>query len=189
MKRIGLMSCLAVLGLVVGALTLATAAGPGASAAATPKLNMTAIQASMKAHNGVLTASAARQFGIRPDTVYVNTSQVRAQHVAVDAAAARARRGTITPDSASGCNQEVCIEVIGSGLIVDQWNTFAYPPGDDCSFAAYWEDGEIAFTGEEVCGTLLETFASDFDGEFDNGEQVCNSWVNIGGFPCETIHG
>jgi hypothetical protein len=161
-------------------LAVSSAAGSSASAAVTPKLNTTAIQASIKAHNGKLTASQATQLGVQPDTVYIDTPQVRALHATADAAQPIA-------DSASGCNQDVCIEVIGSGLTVDNWNTVAYYSG--CSYAVYWEDNEIAFTGEEVCGdSPLETFASDFSGEFDNGEQVCNTWIDVAGKPCETIH-
>jgi hypothetical protein len=135
-----------------------------------------------------------------PDTVYPNTPQVRAAKASVDTVAVRTAAVTagapasapaVHPLSASGCNDSVCIEVVGDGLTVDDWNTFVYVDPGSCSFAAYWEDDEIAFTGEEVCAeddsTLLETYASDFDGEFDNGEQLCNTWVNRAGKPCETI--
>ena len=165
-----------------------------ARTATTDKIDTAAVQASMAAHNNTLTQGEAQRLGVRPDTVYIDTPQVQTLHAAVHSAHRSAKTITtsssaVHPDSASGCNFDVCIEVIGSGLQVDNWNTFAYPTGYQCSFAAYWEDGEIAFTGEEICSDgLLETFASDFDGLFDDGEQVCNTWVAIPGKPCETIH-
>jgi hypothetical protein len=167
-------------------LALAAATGTGAYAAVTPTPNAAAIQASIKAHNGVLTAAQATQLGLQPDTVYLDTPQARAAHVAVDAATTKLAAQPPSPDSASGCSDDVCIEVIGSGLTVDNWNTWAYYDG--CSYAVYWEDREIAFTGEEVCDDgLLETLASGF-GEFENDTQVCNTWIGVAGEPCETVH-
>jgi hypothetical protein len=187
-------------------LALNVIAGPGASAAVTPKLNVAAIQANMKANDGLLTAAKAQQLGLQADTVYINTPQVKAWKTAVDAATAQARAsasaspavtGSLAPagvNYAAGCNQEVCIEINGSGLTVDSWFTSAYTAVvDECSYPVYWEDDEIAFTGEEICGgadgTLLEATATGFEGEWENGEQLCNTWIDIAGKPCETIEG
>ncbi len=49
--------------------------------------------------------------------------------------------------------------------------------------------GVVAFTGDVVCGDgVLETLTAGYDEPFDNGEVLCNTWLNIGGKPCETIH-
>lgn len=186
---------------VLAVLTFGVLASSGPSfgvqtlSTATRTVDSVAIQSSIESHEGVLTQSEAARLGVHADAVYLDTPQVRALYAAQrDADLQIARNVTsttlaATPRDASGCNLEVCIEVIGSGLTVNNWNTVAYTTGPQCSFAGYWEGGQLAFTGKQLCGDgVLETFASNFDGPFDNGEQVCNTWVDIAGKPCETIH-
>ncbi len=97
----------------------------------------------------------------------------------------------VTPLSASGCNLSVCITVIGTGLYVSDWSTTAYPSTTVCSFAAYWANGVVIATSNQVCGKSGDTFYSDWPnpGFFANNTQVCNTWVQIAGRPCETIIG
>lgn len=198
--RFGALACAAATALAFGlsdaSASAATSSNPAAASGYT--LNTTAIKASMASHHGILTSAEAKRLGLKADTLYLNTPQAKAAKAAVaassrKAAAAASSALSVRPMSASGCNDSVCIEVIGSGLTVDEWNTFVYVDPGSCSFAAYWEDDEIAFTGEEICAgddvSVLETYASDFDGEFENGEQLCNTWVNWAGMPCETIEG
>jgi hypothetical protein len=100
------------------------------------------------------------------------------------------KRGGVTPDSASGCNQSVCINVVGSGLYVSDWSTTAYPSTYVCSYAAYWANGIVIATSNEVCGNQNDVFYSDWNnpGYFPNNTQVCNTWLQIAGKPCETVY-
>jgi hypothetical protein len=156
-------------------------------------IDQMAVKASVAAHHGVLTTTEAKRLGIRPNTVYIDTPQNRALQASITAVGTNAAVKTaatpsaLHPQSASGCNDDVCIEVDGSGLYVDDWNTYAYPPESTCSYSGFWEDGELAFTGEEdVCGTFLATYA-DMQTDFDNHTQLCNTWVGISGRPCEEV--
>jgi hypothetical protein len=87
------------------------------------------------------------------------------------------------PNSASGCNASVCINVVGSGLHVDKWTTTGYSTEPICTYAAYWVNGVIEATSEEVCGTSFTHFTSWWDnpGYFVNITQLCNTWIQIGG--------
>jgi hypothetical protein len=101
------------------------------------------------------------------------------------------KRNGVTPASASGCNLSVCINVVGSGLYVSDWSTTAYPSTSVCSFAAYWANGVVIATSNQVCGNQNTVFYSDWNnpGFFTNNTQVCNTWPQIAGRPCEIILG
>ncbi|MGH9300661.1 MAG: hypothetical protein ACRD0E_02140 [Acidimicrobiales bacterium] len=100
------------------------------------------------------------------------------------------RQLSVHSDSASGCNQEVCIYVYGQGLFVQQWNTTAYFPDGTESFAAYWANGNVIATTNSFYaspGTWYEAYWTP-DEYFANNTKVCNAWFNNAGFPCETVH-
>ncbi len=178
----------------VAALVIPFAATGASAADRTPEptavahIDSAAVAQSIADHDGVLTTSEAARLGLQPDTVYLDTQQARDLHAAL-VAAAGSKLSTMQPANASGCSTEVCIEVIGKGLTVSNWNTFGYTTGNMCSYAAFWEGGIVAFTGAVVCGDgVLETLTAGYDEPFDNGEVLCNTWLLIGGKPCETIH-
>lgn len=150
-------------------------------------LDAAAVKASVAAHHGVLTVTEANRLGVTPNTVYKDTPRTRALAASVQE---KSSTGPVMrPDSASGCNDQVCIEVTGTGLEVTKWYTAAYSPDNDdiCSYPAFWVDGELDFTGEEICGTLLEAW-DDEPEWFDNHTQLCNTWPGVAGRPCETVH-
>lgn len=101
---------------------------------------------------------------------------------------------SFAPESASGCNSStydsMCIYVTGSGLKVNDWDTSVsnYFGLDKCTYAGYWVAGVLYRTSNEVCGD------GDFwaywapNQYFINGTQLCNTWVNWAGKPCETVH-
>lgn len=95
----------------------------------------------------------------------------------------------ISPASASGCNQSVCIYVTGSGTHVTRWSTTAVLPSWMCTFAEYWANGELVYVGNTKCGSKGDEVMSYWSnpGDFPVGTQLCNTWIGIAGKPCETI--
>jgi hypothetical protein len=97
---------------------------------------------------------------------------------------------TVTsPLTASGCNQNVCIYVVGSGTQVTKWETTAVLPAAMCTVAKYWANGVVIYEGTIKCGSSgaqVLSYWSD-PGYFAPGTQVCNTWTNVPGRPCETI--
>lgn len=94
----------------------------------------------------------------------------------------------VQPKSAFGCTANICIYITGSGLLVNEWDTSASNNVPMCTFAAYWVRGSIYATTNSVCGN------GDFWGywaanrTFVDGSQLCNTWAQFAGKPCETIH-
>lgn len=104
-------------------------------------------------------------------------------------AGVNALAGEVTPNSASGCNVNVCMQLHGSGLTVDTWNSQAQLSVTMCSFGVYWAAGVIFRTTNQACGsagTLLEAYGTSTT--WPNNTKLCNSWVNIVGKPCNTVH-
>lgn len=96
------------------------------------------------------------------------------------------------PDSASGCNQNVCISVSGSGTYVSNWNTQAFG-NVGCSHALYLVDGASWLESLAICPSSsaqgVYYFNLNYDGDFGEETTLCNNWVSnpINGFPCETV--
>lgn len=99
-------------------------------------------------------------------------------------------RSTATsPLTASRCNQNVCIYVVGSGTQVTKWETSAVLPMAMCTVAKYWANGVLVYEGTSKCGSAGGSVMSYWSGPgyFPAGTQVCNTWTNVPGRPCETI--
>lgn len=98
--------------------------------------------------------------------------------------------GSVVPQSAHGCNKNVCITVTGKKLHVSLWQTTGYSRAAICTFAAYWANGRIIATSNEICArsaTLYYSYLKN-PGNFPNHTQLCNTWISISGKPCETVH-
>jgi hypothetical protein len=97
---------------------------------------------------------------------------------------------TIAPRSAYGCNQDVCISVVGNGTYVKTWATSAYPSyAYRCTWANYWANGKLLYSGALQCRSDYYYFDSvGIYGNVKAGSQVCNTWYGIPGKPCESIH-
>jgi len=97
--------------------------------------------------------------------------------------------GGITPDSASGCNEDVCINIDGASTIVNSWSTTAF--GNVGCTRAYFLYNEGFYEGPEVCpdgaGPGVYYDNTGPSGYFPDGDQLCNSWLSIAGLPCEYI--
>jgi hypothetical protein len=97
----------------------------------------------------------------------------------------------VRPYSASGCNGNVCIQVTGGGLNVSNWTTTDYNGDYICTFAAYWiPANNVWATSNEVCGTSFWSGLSSppLPLIFRVNTQICNSWWNQPGKPCEYVH-
>lgn len=101
----------------------------------------------------------------------------------------------IVPDSASGCNDAVCIDVNGSGNDVNwvQENGTATDVG--CTYGRLWSNGTIIGTSNETCWSSVPTYLQDFwslDSNFATGTQLCVDYYPLvgapTGMPCETVN-
>ena len=98
-------------------------------------------------------------------------------------------QGTAIPQSASGCNQDVCISIIGSSNHVSDWNTTAYWDGGYICTQSHWViNNANVRTGTGACGGA-GVFFSDWQANryFPSPSLACNWWKVIPGYPCETI--
>ncbi len=120
-----------------------------------------------------------------PALVLVASSLV----LALTPASAASAAPSISPQTASGCNQSVCIYVEGSGTRVTYWSTTAALPTSMCTVAKYWANGVLVYEGNTKCGSSgrqVFSYWSD-PGYFAAGTVLCNTWTGISGRPCETI--
>lgn len=93
----------------------------------------------------------------------------------------------VKPASASGCNEQVCIDVSGDGLFVSQWATTAFTLTGGCYYA-YYHAQSFSVTSPQLCGSA-GTFYDESGpaGYYQDGEELCNNWSGIQGYPCIEI--
>jgi hypothetical protein len=98
----------------------------------------------------------------------------------------------LRPLNASGWNDNVWISIQsynGKGLDVTGWTTVADPGAYTCTWADYWENGELWAESNEVCGTAFTSNANNLLPHiFGNGTTLCNTWITVLGRPCEIVH-
>lgn len=91
------------------------------------------------------------------------------------------------PLTAGGCNDNVCIELEGSGTHVSDWNTTAWAGGSICTHPNFLVNGVLEAQGNTQC-VKNAWVTADWDNlTFPAGTVLCNTWANISGEPCETI--
>lgn len=90
---------------------------------------------------------------------------------------------------ASGCNQNVCIVLTGTGTYLSKWRTTASVTSATCSYARFHRNDSVIRTSATICssgsGTLEAIWESP--GYFTDGDKLCNSWNGISGYPCKYI--
>jgi len=99
-------------------------------------------------------------------------------------------RSNVAPLSASGCNQDVCISIVGSSNHVDSWSSQAFwNGGETCTRSKFFINSAVIRTGTVVCGGA-GVFFTDWEANkfFPSPSLACNTWTTIPGKPCETIH-
>jgi hypothetical protein len=99
----------------------------------------------------------------------------------------------VRPDSATKCDELVCTEVIGSGLTMTHWDTWAYWGQSSrlCTYPTYWlPPSQIFFTGKEQCDNGPLYFYNFYNNTIILGSSsnVCNTWVSLAGKPCVYVH-
>jgi hypothetical protein len=99
--------------------------------------------------------------------------------------------GEIVPDSASGCDHNACISIVGTSNYVTTWNTTAYYYGNGtlCTIAAWHANDIIVHSSRVICGTGAGAFYSDWTPKeyFASPTKACNGWTHVKGYPCEEI--
>lgn len=98
-------------------------------------------------------------------------------------------KSLVQPNDADGCNQNVCIDITGSGLNISRWTSQAFG-NVGCSYAVFYYPGGDK-TGPNICPPPSSGSGVYYDnngptGKFSAGD-ACNGWWNISGFPCETL--
>jgi hypothetical protein len=94
------------------------------------------------------------------------------------------------PDTASGCNQRVCIRVVGRGLSVDYVSSSAFPTGRVCTYATLSVNNRAYAGTNWVCINGPRQYGLAYFGlhrNFANGDVFCVTWYKIPGRPCETV--
>ncbi|WP_431044752.1 hypothetical protein ACQUSR_24425 [Streptomyces sp. P1-3] len=116
---------------------------------------------------------------------------IRAEVEVTTGAVADQEQDHIRMDSMSGRNKNVRITLKGRKLKVDQWKSIGYHPltGRMCTFAAYWRNGRIIGTSRTLCGDdIFQSWAVNMPMRFPDQTKLCNTWANIAGKPCGTVH-
>lgn len=136
-----------------------------------------------------MSAAQLAKYGIVP-----NMPGPDGEHVIVSATPL-ASPAVMQPDSHSGCSQDVCIDVYGSGLYVSSWDTYAHLGTGNCSYAVFNVNGQTLETGPEECGNTGYVYATGslVNHYYNAGDQLCNAWPHEPGYPntpgtaCATI--
>jgi hypothetical protein len=92
--------------------------------------------------------------------------------------------------SASGCNANVCIQVTGEGLFVSRWATQAF--GNVGCTKAWFHAQLSSVTSPTICptgsGSGTYFYNAGPAGYYQDGEDLCNTWDRIEGYPCIEVH-
>ncbi|MEU6200940.1 hypothetical protein [Streptomyces sp. NPDC047061] len=95
------------------------------------------------------------------------------------------------PQSHFGCNTDVCIDVLGTGLKVNQWNTTANA-NVGCSQAKYVRNSNQVFESDPICppnsNPGVYYYYTNPNTTYPQNTKLCNAWTKITGYPCATVH-
>jgi hypothetical protein len=165
----------AMVGLLAAAATSASASTTSVAAQSASAHSMVAASASTDTH----VAKAAGPFRITTPYGTVTYGWRSLANAPAD----------VTPDSASGCNQDVCIQIVGTSNKVNDWDSQAYWDGSYlCTRSRFYANNHLIRTGTVVCGGagVFYTFWTP-NKYFPSPTLACNRWTSIPGYPCETI--
>ncbi|MGW1758828.1 hypothetical protein [Streptomyces mirabilis] len=104
---------------------------------------------------------------------------------------AQAKSVGLEPQSHFGCNAQVCIDVQGTGLKVNQWNTTANA-NVGCSQAKYVRNSNQVFESAPICppndNPGVYYYYTNPETTYPQNTKLCNAWTRITGYPCATVH-
>jgi hypothetical protein len=155
-------------------------------------------------------ASAATQSASQPGLVVVQTGTgsygwaantyiaahpgfAAAHHITLASAGGLASPAALaTPMSHFGCHISVCVDVSGSGLHVNYWNTHALG-NVGCSTPYFIENNAVIIYGHQVCPNLpvdgTYFYAGPTNQYYFNNTSLCNNWSGFGGeIACAIVH-
>jgi hypothetical protein len=143
--------------------------------------------------------SSARVSVLASGTVTTAQGQISAELVPVSEATQartaleqKAVGPAVVPLTSSSCEDQVCIELYGSGLLVEPWVMTASPllPGD-CTFGVFWApQNTILRYGPDLCNdgnTPAVYIARISYVQFSGPMRVCNTAVGFSGKACENV--
>ncbi|MFH0181054.1 hypothetical protein ACIA6D_46055 [Streptomyces cacaoi] len=88
--------------------------------------------------------------------------------------------------SHSGCNKDVCIDVVGKSTHVDSWSTSAFG-NVGCLYAWFYTDGKIYKRSKHICpehaGPGVYYSLGLANKSFSDGTKLCNKWFDTVGTP------
>ncbi|MGW7260525.1 hypothetical protein [Streptomyces sp. NPDC054834] len=106
----------------------------------------------------------------------------------------KAHSRLVGPASAHPCDDQVCMDITGTGLTVDKWTSTA-AGNVGCTIATGdWLHGTTygAKHSGLICsdssGPGIYYWAHGPKGHYPNGTEVCTYWDEISGYPCAEIH-
>ncbi|MBA3906851.1 MAG: hypothetical protein H0X35_09250 [Pseudonocardiales bacterium] len=136
-------------------------------------------------------------YGWRPFTAREKADFVSGRSAPKTAAVRLAAKpdGELRAESASGCSENVCITIVGTGLFIQEWRTSALYGGNYiCTRSRWWHQyrndpppGWLERTGNGVCGGAGVFFSDWFPKRNFPTGIACNTWDYIVGRPCESI--
>ncbi|MFI6469869.1 hypothetical protein ACIBL5_06340 [Streptomyces sp. NPDC050516] len=96
----------------------------------------------------------------------------------------------LSPPSANECDGDICIDVIGSGVVVNQWTTVLFG-NFGCQRPTFLRNWGNYYTGDYICPGSGETgaYRGRLTGpmRFSDNDALCNTWGNLPGMPCVSI--
>jgi hypothetical protein len=102
----------------------------------------------------------------------------------------------VTPQSASGCNLDVCISIVGEDLHVDKVSGTGKSPGQRC--VTFDVDANLTTVARSnvACGSFGSIFVGTWPANrnFANKTKLCDAFRGVGGapgvlgYPCKTVH-
>lgn len=92
--------------------------------------------------------------------------------------------------SAFGCNEDVCINLNGSGLHVNWWQVTGYMYHAFCAYDNYWgPPTSYLWSAPRKCSSGPAYYVGTTDDiDFSGNVEVCNTVVWVPGKPCEYVH-
>ncbi|MGW5477916.1 hypothetical protein [Streptomyces sp. NPDC004008] len=94
------------------------------------------------------------------------------------------------PQSHFGCNADVYIDVRGTGLKANMWNTTANA-NVGCSRVKYVRNSNQVFESAPICPPNSNPGVYPYanpNTTYPQNTKLCNAWTKITGYPCATVH-